>query len=621
MRGPLLSLLLWRTLVLTLALSASQANADQPSIWESRATQPVPAGAKVTLELDHPEYFLGENVLVHFTLQNIGDQPFQADFGGDYRGATRALRFKVTATDESGVVAPDPDPSGICFGGLGGPRTLKPGDKFTESLPLMRYCQITQPGRYTIRATHDFGWKEGERKRPVGEITVMFKMPTPTEAETLINTMEKMPADPNHVYGQRSHNYPDFTLLRQPVYLKPLLRRAEKGNHNALEGIAWIETVDATMALIELATNSDSKLALDSARTLTMRLPDPNLESTNGFGGFAPFTRETRRRLVKHSWDPKLAPEVRSLATNYLAQPSADEVAAGASMVQCVGTLAEAPNVIAAMDHALNPLVNPRQDPKDDILDQPQPLRELISAMDALHGKNYEVHEGALNGEAQILLYFHWLANQSPPRSDRWLETVKAFGPNSKFPTRVAALESIPEPLPVECIEFVKSRLSDPDLGVCRTACTVAGKSGDKTFLKPILEIIATEHHEWLLGEASEAAKKLGGGFALLDTWADRLTDEKLYGLALDSLQTVIEGLPGSSSGRTDLSRSERIALRNEWKSFLSKHADEIRAGKKFKVNDPALTPALFGRARSWQLPNGKPWPITEEEMNKPPDK
>jgi hypothetical protein len=45
----------------------------------------VPDGAKVTLQCDKKEYFLGENVLVHFILENISDKPFEADFGGDYR--------------------------------------------------------------------------------------------------------------------------------------------------------------------------------------------------------------------------------------------------------------------------------------------------------------------------------------------------------------------------------------------------------------------------------------------------------------------------------------------------------------------------------------------------------
>ena len=80
-------------------------------------------------------------------------------------------------------------------------------------------------------------------------------------------------------------------------------------------------------------------------------------------------------------------------------------------------------------------------------------------------------------------------------------------------------------------------------------------------------------------------------GFDLLEIWADQLAEEKIFDPGLDSLQTVIEGLPGSSSGRADLTRGERIELRHQWKDFLGKHADVIRRGKKFKIGDPALTP------------------------------
>jgi hypothetical protein len=519
------------------------------------------------------------------------------------------LRFKVTATNEQGNAADDPEPSQNCFGGMSSHPTLKPGEKFVESLPLMRYCQIVQPGRYAIRATHDFGWLEGERKWPTGETTVTFRMPSPAEAEEVVARMEALPADPDRTFGRRSRDYADFSCLCQPIYLEPLMRRARNGNRNVLESITWMATPDATAGLIELSASSDRKLALDAAQDLDQRLPDPGLQATGGFGGFGPFTKDVRRHLVQRSWDAKFAPSVRALATNFLARSETGEMATGAFMVQAVGTTAEAAAVTSALGRALEPLVSPRRNPNDDILDQPEPVRELISAMGALHSRGYSLQEGSLNGEAEILLYFTWLAGQPPPRSDQWLKVVEAFGPNTRFPTRVAVLCSIPEPLPDSCVAFVQGRLADADLGVCRAACTIAGKSGNKVFLKPLLEIIATEHHEWLLREASDAARTLGAGYDLLDIWADRLSEEGLYALGLDSLQTVIEGLPGGWTGRTDLNRAERLELRDQWKSFLAKHADEIRAGKKFKTDDPALTPALFGRARTFQISNDKSWP------------
>jgi hypothetical protein len=574
-------------------------------VWEANARNPVPAGAKVTIECDKKEYFLGENVLLHFILENTADKPFEADFGGDYRGATRALRFIVTATGESGLIVEDPDPSEFCGGGFGGSRKLNPGERFIESLPLTRYRRILEPGRYTIRVTHDFGWKEGEHKRPVGEISLVFRMPSASEAEAVVSAMEKLPLSPNNTFGERAQNYADFTALCQPIYLEPLARRAGKGDLNALEGICWIASVDATKTLIELATNANPKLALNAAETLTMRLPDPALDSTNGFGGFPPFTREARRQLARNSWDVKLVPSVCALAINYLARSETAEVAAGAYMIQVVGTTNEAPIIRVALDRALDPLVRPRRDPGDDILDQPESIRELLNAMNILHSRGYTIDEDQLIGQGAFLLYFSWLANQQPPRPGRWLDLLNAFGENCRYPVRVAALNSIPEPVPDECINFVKARLADEDLGVVRAACTVAGRSGNKDFIKPLLEIIATEHHEWLLREANESAKKLGAGFDLLDAWADRLNEEHICDLALENLVTIVEIPPGSSRVQTGLttSRGNRIALRNSWKAFLALHADEIRQGKKFKADNPALTPSLIGVVRIPEAP------------------
>ena len=50
------------------------------------------------------------------------------------------------------------------------------------------------------------------------------------------------------------------------------------------------------------------------------------------------------------------------------------------------------------------------------------------------------------------------------------------------------------------------------------------------------------------LREATRVAQSLGAGFDLLEVWADRLAEEHLYNLALDSLQTVLE-VPAGNSG------------------------------------------------------------------------
>lgn len=590
---------------------AGYVRADDGAIWAGSATQPVPKGAKVTLELDRSDYFLGENVLVHFVLENTGDKPFEASWGGDYRGASRHLRFKVTATDEAGQVAEDPDPCQSCFGGLGGPQTLLPGEKFTRSLPLIRYCEIDKPGLYTIRATHDFGWKQGARKRPVGEVTIMFHMPDAAKAEQIVSQMENLPNDPVAISDRRSRDHADFGCLRQPVHLGPLVRRARAGDRRAFEGLGRMATLEATKALIELANDSDAELALEAGRTLNGRLPYAGFDKSPARAGRFGLDRLTvRRQLVERAWDPKFAPEVRALVTKFLTKTQTPDIRCGALMIEAVGTKEQAPAVLAALDRVLGQTRNPRRDPKDNILDFPQPIPELLRGLQALRERGFGLGE-SVSGEARILLYFEWLANEPPPRPSRWLMMLDAFGTAGYYAIREAALRSIPQPIPKECMGYVKRGLSDRDLGVCRVACGVAAKSGNRDFLKDLLEIIATEHHEWLMREASGAAHSLGAGFELLEVWSDRLNEERLYQIALDSLQTVLEVPSGGYSGRTDLSRAERLKLRKAWKEFLDRHGEAIRGGKRFKLSDPAVTPALVGRARSWRLPDGGSWPTS----------
>ncbi len=198
------------------------------------------------------------------------------------------------------------------------------------------------------------------------------------------------------------------------------------------------------------------------------------------------------------------------------------------------------------------------------------------------------------------MLWFSWLEHEPGPRPVRWLEMADAFGNGSHFPLNRTVVRSIPSPMPPECAKLVKRALADRDYGVCRAACEVAGKSGRKEFIKPLLEIIATEPHDWLLRAAGDAARELGAGYDLLETWANRLDNETLYPIALDNLQTVLEGLPGSYGGRTDLGRPERLELRKAWKSFLAAHDAEIRAARSSSIpTRQSLRPSSAARGRS----------------------
>jgi hypothetical protein len=598
------------------ALAAEPKPYRYPSIDEKGS---VPEGARVTLAVDQPTFLLGENVLIHWTLENTGAEPFEFGMGGDYRGSTRALRFTVTATDAAGKVAEDPDKEHQNFGGLVGPNKLAPGGKKTESLALTRYCQIDAPGTYTIRVEHDLGWSEtAQRKRPVGEIKVTFRMPDEGEAEAVVAAMEKMKDGVRGADG-KSTQYADFTCLRYEVYLPALTRRARAGNEEALAGVASIPTLTATKALLEMASNPEEKLSLRAARTLNSRLPDP--EFSGALPGRGPFRfdrLEERRAMAAKTWDAKLAPAVRALAVRLLGRDETEPIGTGAFMVQAVGTVAEAPAVTAAVDRVIDKLYEPRRKPDDNILNLPEPLPELARAVLALGQRGYKL-DGALSGSGQIFAHFTLLQDDKAPRSEQWLQSVSVWAVNSRYPVREAALRSIPDPMPKECVPVVLECLTAPDLGVVRVACEVAQKTKLPIFAKPGLLIIATEDHEWLLRAASNMAYQCGARFELYEAWADRLSSPKLFSLALDSLAVTLKLNSHGSSGRTDLTRSELVTLKQAWKEFLTQHAAALKAGQQFALDDPAVTPSLFGRARTYHLENGKEWPPGELARQLPP--
>ena len=133
---------------------------------------------RITLVADKEEYFLGENVVLHYRIENRGTNtfsingregangPFSISLGGDTRNnAGRATRFKVEAIDQAGRMAEDPCPNPCEFGGMSPLPTLKPGDEFCEDLQLMRYREPSKPGTYTIRVYHDLGWEQAAALR------------------------------------------------------------------------------------------------------------------------------------------------------------------------------------------------------------------------------------------------------------------------------------------------------------------------------------------------------------------------------------------------------------------------------------------------------------------------
>ena len=167
---------------LALALQFPGMNVAEPS---------QASDARIELSFDKPSYVLGEPVLLHFCIVNVSNRPFDVEIGGDYRGGSRSTRFKVSVTNGAGVAMPDPDPSGFNLGGASTVRQVAPAGRECRSLLLMRYARIDEPGTFSIRATHDLGWKTSTP--PGGTTTIALTMPGAEEANRVLDATLALP--------------------------------------------------------------------------------------------------------------------------------------------------------------------------------------------------------------------------------------------------------------------------------------------------------------------------------------------------------------------------------------------------------------------------------------------
>jgi len=281
-------------------------------------------------------------------------------------------------------------------------------------------------------------------------------------------------------------------------------------------------------------------------------------------------------------------------------------------MIEAVGTSKEAPAVEAAIARGLSATRTVRDGLNADLLNEPEPLPELYRAMQMLHQRGYEMGSD-LKGEAQAYVYFRWLAGQPGPRPPEWSKRFEAFRGDDSFAVREAALRSIPQAIPEDVVPAVMSGLTDRDPGVQRAACEVARKSGDAQFVKPLLHIIATGSHKWLLREATNAMYALKARYELYQAWVARMPEGAMLDYAFDALQSIVANHPFAGSRPGNVTESERLAIQKAWQTFLAKHEQELRDGKKFELGSVEITPDLYGRAQRFAMPDGKEWPPQTE--------
>lgn len=273
--------------------------------------------ARVTVSTEKACYLLGENVLLHFRVENLGKESIFVDTGGDYRGAPRALRYRVEAFDPLGRLLADPHPKPMCFGGLSCNLEVKPGQSFQASLALAHYRRIPRAGKYRIRVGHDLGWKEA----PSAWTELEFRQPTARQAEELVQRMQHTAPRVSVRIGQLTPDFQDFWTLSYPIYREPLTRLA---NREALIGLGQISGPAALASLLQLAQKPPLRLA--AARQLHARFPS--------------------------RWDHHYDGPTRALARRLL-QGNLEEISCGANLLERVGNKDDLPLLLTTTERHL----------------------------------------------------------------------------------------------------------------------------------------------------------------------------------------------------------------------------------------------------------------------------
>ena len=575
------------------------------------AKKGVPAfheGARVTLLFDKEEYFLGENILVLYCLENTNETPFWIEMGGDYRDASRSIRFKVTAKNKDDKPVDDPDPSEFCLGGLSSSSEIKPGNKYSAYLPLTRYCRFEKPGIYTIRVIHDLGWQVTEnQKMPFGESKIKLVMPEPKQAKQVVEEMYRLSKDTGASAGQKSRSYADFSCLWYPVYLPILLDHAREGDEEALTAIGNMPTPEGTKALISLLGHENRAFVLKVAGTLNMRLRDPEFDGM--IDPRSPFRSpwDIRRKwLGMNSWRPEFASQILSHARDMLSWDGADPKAYAGFMIQSLGGKDDLPYLIKSLDCVVLETQNSLR--KENSYPEPAgACRELRRAAEILVKRGVEVPTNPQSpGEAVVFLSALKFLDEFRPEG--WESITMELLRHDIPYIRQLALQSLPKPLSKPFADLLPMLLTDPDLVVQIQACKAAAETRDPTLNPAILKNVSSAKDEWLLRIAYNAADASGARVEALELLIPRFDDTpagwKCFRIVMSS---VIES--HGSGGKGSLNSQTASRLRARWSKFLQEHREAIQAGHRFKPGDPELTPDLMPPEYKLHLLNGKQWP------------
>ena len=567
---------------------------ERPAFAHWGGSDPVPDNAMVSLSADKAEYFLGENVLVHFTVENVGGPAFNVDSGGDYRGAARALRFEVVAQDQHGNTLADPYPCYDHMGGIGGPTEVTPDNPFYASVRIVRYARFERPGTYFVRVRHDCGWKATEsRPLPEGKIVLRFREPTEAEARNLVVDWLSQPPFTGVLVGKKSPPHPDFTQISFGAYLPALAEAAREGNAHAIEGVGSVATPEATRALIDLINSGSEEVAGHATDQLRRRIPhhlprhdtqEPNADKGRPESHTA--------WLVRTSWRDEFAPDVREIAVRLLASGETETVDDGAYLMGGIGVPEDISHLVAALNSEL-PKTGLKTEERNIYYRRRSVCWRLDDALERLieRGASVPVQPSS---PGEVMLFLAGLRTDHELRPAGWIETCDAALKSHVAYVQERALESLPQPFPEELHQNLPALLESNQHGVATAACRIIGRDKLTQFRKPVLSTLRRAKDDWLFRAASQAAIEIGAEQERLEILVSRLDEPGMLYPCLNALRTVFDNVGGGGWNTNIDVAAEAKRIKPKWEKLLVDHAEYLQSGKRFTLPNPDISSDMF---------------------------
>ena len=382
---------------------------------------------------------------------------------------------------------------------------------------------------------------------------------------------------------------------------------ARESYKDAAVGIGSIETPEATKALIGLLGHKNRAFVLHVAGILNCRLPDP--EFAGKLGPRSPFRTglyDRRRELAKKTWRPEFAEPVLARARELLSWRGKDSMAYAAFMYQCLAAKDDLPDLIAALDVALEQSTRLPRETR--VYPSPRgACRELLRAARVLVQQGADVPVVPTSpGQAAVFLLA--LTEREGFRPQGW-EPICAVLLGHRIPyVRELTLDKAPRPLPKSLVERLPDLLADADVDVRIAACRAAGTTKAPELREPVLKLVASEREPWPFRAACNAASALGARAEYLEILVGRLGDPDVGWESISTLMSACIEHHGSG-GRSALEPGAIPGLKARWAEFLRDHREAVKAGRRFPIGSPEVTPDLVPDGYHLYRKDNTPWP------------